>query len=169
MSKLNTLHRSPMPRLGLALTIGLVLLLGLLWATATAQPSKTDSILSAQPRTLQDGSLDVVPVITDTASQYRVSISGDCVVFRQDNGVYLHNLTSGEAFTVTDQPDQIRKVAVSQGVVVWRSDREGERGLWGYYHPGCSDAGPFTSTQVIAPFHIVSRPNAHARHWLVRC
>jgi len=163
MSKLNTLRRSSMPRLGLALTLGLVLLLGLLWATAAAQPSESYDVLTTQPSTSRNGSPDVVPVITDTASQYRVGISGDCVVYRQDDGVYLYNLTSGETFTITDQPDEIRKVAVSQGVVVWRSEREGEGGLWGYYHPGCSDAGPFTSTQVIAPFYIVCRANAHAQ------
>ena len=104
-------------------------------------------------------------MITDTVVGKGPEISGDCVAFRDGSGrVYLHNRTSGETITVTDrtEPGSVRKVVVSQGVVVWGSDRVGEAGLWGYYNPACSDAGPFMPTEIITPFYIVSRANAHA-------
>lgn len=145
-------------------TLGALAALRLTLAAATAnQPPDAGRI----PRSLlRDNSVTEFPIITHTASQEWVGISGDCIAFRDSRvvtgGVYLYNLTSGQMFTVSEEPDEIRKVAVSQGVVVWRSDRAGAQGLWGYYNPSCSDAGPFTSTQIITPFHIVSRANAHA-------
>jgi beta propeller repeat protein len=78
----------------------------------------------------------VFPVITHTASQQRVGISGDCVVFRDDRdghwNIYLIKLSTGETFTVTtNEPavttDSLRKVVLSQGVVVWRSERAGQQ------------------------------------------
>ncbi len=151
-----------LPRLGLAMALGLTLLLGLLWVVAAAQPPQADSAPQAQSGACQYGAPVEWPVVTSTVDQYRASVSGDCVAFRQDDGIYLRKLTTGQTFTVTDQPDLIRKIAVSQGVVVWRSDREGEKGLWGYYQPACSDAGPFTSSQAIGPFYIASRGTTQA-------
>ncbi|HUX77406.1 MAG TPA: hypothetical protein VMY40_12280 [Anaerolineae bacterium] len=143
---------------------GLALLVGLLLTMAAARPvDGSDGTLAVPSLPVQNHPPDEFSVITHTTSQERVAISGDCVAFRDgDGGVYLHNLTTRETFTITDKPDDIRKVVVSQGVVVWRSEREGEKGLWGYYNPACSDAGPFTSTGIITPFYIVSRAYTHA-------
>jgi beta propeller repeat protein len=143
---------------------GLALLVGLLLTMAAARPADgSGGALAVPSLPVQNHPPDEFSVITHTTSQERVAISGDCVAFRDgDGGVYLHNLTTRETMTITDKAQPVRKVVVSQGVVVWRSDYPGEEGLWGYYNPSCSDAGPFTPTEIITPFYIVSRANAHA-------
>jgi beta propeller repeat protein len=169
MSTHNTWKNSRLFHLGLTLTFSLVLLLGLLSTMSTARSaSSSDNNPLAQPPALHNNSLpDEYPVITNAASQQWLGISGDCVVFRDDRdgywNVYLHNLSSGETFTVTSDEPELRKVVVSQGVVVWRSERAGAEGLWGYYDPTCSDAGPFTATtEIITPFQILYRGHSHA-------
>jgi len=167
MSFLNMWSRQRMRRLGLALALALALVFGLLAIVGAARPVYSyERVTTDPPDTLQCDSLDEFPVITHTTSQEWVGISGDCVVFRDSRvvsgGVYLHNLTTSQTFTISDKLDDANKVVVSQGVVVWRSDRPGEQGLWGYYDPSCSDAGPFTSTQVITRFHVISRATAQA-------
>ncbi len=124
----------------------------------------SDSAPTIPPPAPQNSLPDEFPVITDTTSQYWAQISGDCIAYRDENGgVYLHNLASSETITITDKSDQVRKVAISQGVVVWRSERqaEWENGLWGYYDPSCSNTRIF-GDESIGPFHIVARDNAHA-------
>ncbi len=106
--------------------------------------------------------LNTIPIITDTHSQHWGQISGDCIVYREDNGwVYLHNLVTDETITVSDAPDQVRKVVISQGIVVWRSERAGANGLWGYYNPACSETKIFGDT-ILGPFYILSRAMSHA-------
>lgn len=151
-------------RLGLATTLGISLLFAMLMALNVFHPVQgaEGSLIPPSPMR-QNAPPDVFPVITATDSQYQGSISGDCIAYRgQEGGVYLHNLTTGETLTITDKPDEVRKVTISQGVVVWRSERSGEQGLWGYYNPQCSDAGPFTATEVITPFYILNRGYSHA-------
>ncbi len=155
---------SRMLYLGLTLAFGLASFIGLLLAVNAVQPvSGASRIPAPQTRPVQNDAPDKFPIITGTASYRGPGISGDCVAFRDENGrVYLYNLTTHETLTITDKPDALRKVVISQGVVVWRSDRAGEMGLWGYYNPACSDAGPFTATETITSFHIISRTTAQA-------
>jgi beta propeller repeat protein len=156
-------------KLVVVLIAALVLFAGMrltLGAVSAAQSIDWESASLAPLYTQQQNGLpNAFPVITHTASQEWVGISGDCVVFRDNRaargGVYLYNLSTNKTFAITEEPDEVRKVVVSQGVVVWRSERQGKTGLWGYYNPSCSDAGIF-GAKIIGPFHIVSRANAHA-------
>ena len=155
-------------KLGVVLIVALALFAGLnltLDAVQAAQDTERPvSDLGLVPHAFQIDPPAKFPVITDTVVGKGPEISGGCVAFRDGNGrVYLHNRTSGETITVTDktEPGSVRKVVVSQGIVVWGSDRPGETGLWGYYNPSCSDASIF-GAEIITPFYIVSRPNAHA-------
>ena len=176
MAALNIVRKSRVFRLGLVVAFGLVLVAGLMLLLGAAQPVYSSTEPSTEASTVvssgvQEDAPRIVPVITHTATQQWVGISGDCVVFRDDRddhwNVYLHKLSTGETITVTtNEPpvtaDSLRKVVISQGVVVWRSERPGQEGLWGYYDPTCSDAGPFTRTEVIEEFPIIFRSNAHS-------
>jgi len=146
-------HAARASRLILALAAGLNLSLALLLLMDQARPVAEARAPVAPAGTDTSDYPTADPVISDTASQTKLGLSGDCVVYRneEDGGVRLHHLTSGETYTVSAIPDAARKVAVSQGVVVWRSERAGEVGLWGYYEPRCSDAGPSSSTTPISP------------------
>jgi hypothetical protein len=154
-------------KLALVLIIAVTLFAGLnamLGAVSAAQTTSDSGDALGLPQALQNPP-DEFPVVTHAASQEWVGISGDCVVFRDNRtasgGVYLHNLSTGQTFAISEEPDEVRKVVVSQGVVVWRSERVGARGLWGYYNPSCSDAGIF-GNEVIDPFYIVNRGEANA-------
>ena len=143
----------------------LVATLTVLVHTATANSHDTDF----EPPPLQQyiPELDTdepTPIITDPGNQHWVSISGDCIAYRDENGgVFLHNLTTSETITVTDKQDEVRKVVISQGIVVWRSEgtSDGKQGLWGYYNPDCNDAGVFGDDE-LGPFYIVSRAMTQA-------
>lgn len=147
--------------LSVGLLIGLPLSLG---AIAAAQsddlPERT---LAPSVPLLQNDLPDGFSIVTDTVGLTWDGISGDCAVFRDETGaVYLHRLPTQETVTITTKPEPAgpRKVVIWQGVVVWRSDRAGETGLWGYYDPACSDTNRF-GAQPIGPFYIISRANAH--------
>lgn len=147
--------------LGVVFIIALTLLTGMglaLGAVSAAEPVKNfDRVMTAPLYTFQNSLPVKIPIITGTGSQHLEDMSGDCTVYRGDNGeVYLHNLTSGQTITITAEAQPVRNAAVSQGVVVWHSELAGKEGLWGYYNPTCNDAGLF-GTEIIPPFHINSR------------
>ncbi len=155
-------------KLALVLIVAVALFAGLnamLEAIGTAQATSGLANAFRSPYTFQHAP-EEFPVVTHTASQEWVGISGNCVVFRDNRtvsgGVYLYNLSTGQTFAISEEPDEVRKVVVSQGVVVWRSERDGATGLWGYYNPSCSDAGIF-GAEVIDPFYIVNRGEANAQ------
>ena len=100
---------------------------------------------------------------TPTAGR-KADISGDCTVYRGAGGagVYLHNLTTDDTISLTTKAELTgsRKVVISQGMIIWRSDIASENGLWGYYTADCNDSLWPTSPD-IGPFHVISRANAH--------
>ena len=103
-------QKSRVFRLGLVVAFGLIVFVGLMLLLGAAQPVYSSTEPSTEASTVvSSGSAEdaprIVPVITHTASQQWVGISGDCVVFRDDRddhwNVYLHKLSTGETFTVT--------------------------------------------------------------------
>jgi hypothetical protein len=122
----------------------------------------SDIILTIPPPAQQNSLPENFPVITDTTPLHWPGVSDNCIAYRNNNGgVYLHKPSTGETFTIIEETDVISKMVVSQGIAVWRSERAGAHGLWGYYNPECSDTKIF-GTEIIDPFYIVSRWNAHA-------
>ncbi len=113
---------------------------------------------------IEDASAQFPIVSTPTSGDW-ADISGNCVVYRGSggNGVYLHNLETGNTITLSDksEPEGNRKISISKGFVVWRSEIEGERGLWGYYAANCGDSMLNTSSN-FGPYFMVSRLHTHA-------
>ena len=129
--------------------------------SAAGSAGEANRALAALHPAHQNDLPEQFPIISNTTTQW-AGISDNCIVFRDSGGgVYLHNLTTSQTLTITTEADDANKVVISQGVVVWRSEREGAMGLWGYYNPSCSYTGIFGS-QIISPFHIISRTYAHA-------
>jgi len=155
-------------KLGIVFIVALILLAGVRLTLGDVDSAKADDnladVLVTVPSILYDALLDNFPVITDPDDQHWVGISGDCVAYRNNDGsVQLYNTVSDEKIAITTEADEIRKLVISDGIVVWRQDRlpAERRGLWGYYHPDCSESRIF-GDQIIGPFYIVSRANAHA-------
>jgi len=160
--------RSRLSKMIAVFTIALILIVGLQVSLTTVKAAqghdRPDSLPPVLYRPPQTGPPVNFSIISDTISQNWAGIAGNCIAYRDANGgVFLHNLTTSETITITDKPDNAGKVVISQGIVVWRSERvdAGERGLWGYYNPDCSDTHIFGEGE-IGPFYIITRPNSIA-------